>query len=67
MSSNKKIMKKMCVIGEAAVGKTSLIRRFVYDKFNDKYIATLGTKTTAKTINRAAIFKILKIILCVLT
>jgi small GTP-binding protein len=50
MVENKKIMKKMCVLGEAAVGKTSLIRRFVYNKFQDRYIATLGTKTTAKTI-----------------
>jgi len=41
-------MKKMCVMGEASVGKTSLIRRFVYDKFDDRYISTLGTKTTAK-------------------
>jgi small GTP-binding protein len=44
------MMKKMCVIGEAAVGKTSLIRRFVYDKFSDRYIATIGTKTSGKEI-----------------
>lgn len=50
MAQEKKLMKKMCVLGEAAVGKTSLIRRFVYNKYEDRYIATLGTKTTAKTI-----------------
>jgi small GTP-binding protein len=44
------MMKKMCVIGEAAVGKTSLIRRFVYDRFSDRYIATIGTKTSGKEI-----------------
>ncbi|UCE74578.1 MAG: GTP-binding protein [Methanomassiliicoccales archaeon] len=53
MSENRHMMKKMCVIGEAAVGKTSLIRRFVHDKFDDSYIATIGTKTTAKEIQIA--------------
>ncbi|UCE74880.1 MAG: GTP-binding protein [Methanomassiliicoccales archaeon] len=46
----KNIIKKMCVIGEEAVGKTSLIRRFVVDKFDDKYIATIGTKSSKKTL-----------------
>ncbi|UCE36685.1 MAG: GTP-binding protein [Thermoplasmata archaeon] len=44
------IMKKMCVIGETSVGKTSLIRRFVIDKFDDKYIVTIGTKTSKKIL-----------------
>jgi small GTP-binding protein len=44
------MMKKMCVIGEAAVGKTSLIKRFVFDKFSDRYIATIGSKTSAKEL-----------------
>lgn len=48
--SEKRIMKKVCVIGEAAVGKTSLIKRFVIDRFNDRYIATIGTKTSAQEI-----------------
>ena len=50
MTQVKSIMKKMCVIGEAAVGKTSVIRRFVLDKFDDRYISTIGTKTSAKDI-----------------
>jgi small GTP-binding protein len=50
MVETKQMMKKMCVIGEAAVGKTSLIRRFVYDRFSDRYIATIGAKTSAKEI-----------------
>jgi small GTP-binding protein len=53
MTEDKEIIKKICVIGEAAVGKTSLIRRFVHDKYEDRYIATLGTKTTAKSVNIA--------------
>ena len=51
MTHVKDIVKKMCVIGEAAVGKTSLIRRFVVDKFDDRYIATIGSKTSAKSIH----------------
>lgn len=39
---------KVCLVGEAAVGKTSLIRRFVLDDFDDKYIQTLGTKVSKK-------------------
>ena len=46
----KDVMKKMVVIGEAGVGKTSLIRRFVVDKFDDKYIVTIGTKTSKKIL-----------------
>ncbi|MEE9237015.1 MAG: Rab family GTPase [Thermoplasmata archaeon] len=41
---------KVCLVGEAAVGKTSLIRRFVHDNFDDKYIQTLGTKVSKKEI-----------------
>lgn len=50
MTGFKEMMKKMCVIGEAAAGKTSLIRRFVVDKFDDKYIVTIGTKTSKKIL-----------------
>lgn len=41
---------KICLIGEAAVGKTSLIRRYVEDGFDDRYITTLGTKVSMKRI-----------------
>ena len=40
--------KKILLIGDAAVGKTSLIRRLVVDIFDDKYITTIGTKITVK-------------------
>jgi len=39
---------KICLIGDVGVGKTSLIRRYVLDAFDDKYIATIGTKVTKK-------------------
>ncbi|MFQ5883539.1 MAG: Rab family GTPase [Thermoplasmata archaeon] len=41
---------KICMVGEGAVGKTSLIRRFVVDDFDDKYLQTLGTKVSKKEI-----------------
>ncbi len=44
---------KICLVGEAAVGKTSLIRRFVLDNFDDKYIQTLGTKVSKKEMTVA--------------
>lgn len=41
---------KVCLVGEAAVGKTSLIRRYVEDEFDDRYITTLGAKVSLKRI-----------------
>jgi len=44
------IVKKVCMLGDPSVGKTSLVRRFVYDVFDDKYIETIGAKVTKKNI-----------------
>jgi len=41
---------KITILGNEKVGKTSLIKRYVYDKFDDAYLMTLGTKTTKKTV-----------------
>jgi len=43
-----RIKTKVCLVGEAAVGKTSLIRRFVQDEFDDRYITTLGAKVSKR-------------------
>jgi len=43
--------KKILLIGDGSVGKTSLVRRFVIDKFDDKYITTIGTKTSRKPMD----------------
>jgi small GTP-binding protein len=48
--ATRKIMKKICLLGDGAVGKTTLIKKFVYDKFDDKYIMTFGTKVTKKSV-----------------
>jgi len=45
-----KVSKKVCLLGDFAVGKTSLVRRFVYDRFDDKYISTIGVKVSRKTV-----------------
>ncbi|MFQ5883538.1 MAG: Rab family GTPase [Thermoplasmata archaeon] len=45
---------KICLVGEGAVGKTSLIRRFVLDAFDDRYVSTLGAKITKKEMTFAA-------------
>lgn len=44
------IKRKILLLGDGAVGKTSLIRRFVVDKFSDDYITTIGTKVTKKDL-----------------
>ncbi|MCK5559438.1 MAG: GTP-binding protein [Thermoplasmata archaeon] len=41
---------KICLIGDWGVGKTSLIRKFVLDQFDDKYLVTFGTKVSKKRI-----------------
>ena len=48
MSHCKVIKKKICLLGSFGVGKTSLIRRFVYDIFDDQYLSTIGVKVTQK-------------------
>ena len=47
----KKTVKKVVLLGESAVGKTSLIRRFVHDEFSDSYISTIGTKVSKKVLD----------------
>ena len=44
-------VKKVCLLGDGAVGKTSLIRRFVLDEFEADYSPTIGTKITKKTLD----------------
>lgn len=45
------LSKKVCLLGDFAVGKTSLVRRFVYDLFDDRYISTIGVKVSRKTVS----------------
>jgi small GTP-binding protein len=49
MPSGKYIV-KLCLLGDGAVGKTSLVRRFVFDVFDDKYLMSFGTKVVKKQV-----------------
>ncbi|NIA11574.1 MAG: GTP-binding protein [Nitrospiraceae bacterium] len=44
------IQKKICLLGMFGVGKTSLVRRFVYDRFDDSYLVTVGVKVSQKIL-----------------
>jgi len=44
------ISKKICLVGDFGVGKTSLVRRFVDRSFSDKYLTTVGVKISRKLI-----------------
>ena len=50
MDDARRMKTKVCLVGEAAVGKTSLIRRYVLDEFEDRYITTLGAKVSKKEL-----------------
>jgi small GTP-binding protein len=44
------LQKKVCMLGAYAVGKTSLVARFVRGIFSDKYLTTVGVKIDKKTV-----------------
>lgn len=44
------IQKKICMLGGFAVGKTSLVRRFVTNVFSEHYQTTIGVTVEKKTI-----------------
>ena len=45
------IKKKICMLGAFAVGKTSLVQRYVHSLFSDKYHTTVGVKIDKKPVN----------------
>ena len=46
MPDTKRMKSKVALVGESSVGKTSLVRRFVKDEYDDKYLHTIGTKVS---------------------
>jgi len=44
-----KIKVKICLLGNGAVGKTSIVGRYVENTFSEKYLPTIGTRTSKKT------------------
>ncbi|RXG67331.1 Ras-related protein Rab-21 [Armadillidium vulgare] len=49
--SNRGYNFKVVLLGEGCVGKTSLVLRYVEDKFSDKHISTLQASFLTKRIN----------------
>ena len=44
------IRKKICLLGSFAVGKTSLVKRFVYSEFSERYQTTVGVKVDKRVV-----------------
>jgi small GTP-binding protein len=44
------IRKKILLLGDFSVGKTSLIRRYVEGSFSDSYLSTIGVKISKKSM-----------------
>jgi len=42
--------RKICMIGDFAVGKTSLVSRFVHSTFGEQYLTTVGVKIDTRII-----------------
>jgi small GTP-binding protein len=47
----KRVKSKVCLVGEKAVGKTSLVRRFVMNMFDEQYVTTIGTRVSKKEVH----------------
>lgn len=59
------LRKKICMLGSFAVGKTSLVRRFVEGNFEPTYRSTLGVHVSRKPVSIGATH--LDLIVCDLT
>lgn len=43
--------KKVILAGSFGVGKTSLFNQFIFNKFDDKYLTTIGVKVNKKVVD----------------
>lgn len=46
----KAVSKKIVLLGDEGVGKTSLVKRYVHSIFNDEYLTTIGIKISKKVV-----------------
>jgi small GTP-binding protein len=44
------VARKVCLLGDFGVGKTSLVARFVRNTFSDKYLTTVGVKVDSREV-----------------
>ena len=51
MSARKKNILKVIILGDSGVGKTSLMHRYVSDKFSQQYKATIGADFLTKEVS----------------
>ncbi len=49
--ATKRLKSKVCLVGEKSVGKTSLVRRYVMNMFDEQYITTIGTRVSKKEVH----------------
>lgn len=47
------IARKVCMLGDFGVGKTSLVARYVRNTFSDKYLTTVGVKVDSRQLQLA--------------
>ncbi len=47
---NATFLKKVCLLGDFGVGKTSLVHRFVHGIFEEKYLSTIGVTISQKDV-----------------
>jgi small GTP-binding protein len=45
------VQRKVCLLGDFAVGKSSLVRRFVEGRFEDRYLSTIGVKISRRSVD----------------
>ncbi|OQR68955.1 ras-related protein Rab-7a-like [Tropilaelaps mercedesae] len=50
MSSRKKVLLKVIILGDSSVGKTSLMNQYVNKKFSSQYKATIGADFLTKEV-----------------
>ncbi len=45
------VQRKICILGDFGVGKTSLVRRYVEGIFDDRYLSTIGVKVSRREVD----------------
>ncbi len=50
-SESRRVKAKVCMVGEPCTGKTELIRKFVHNLFDDRYIQTVGITVSRKELS----------------
>ena len=50
MSTRKKVLLKVIILGDSSVGKTSLMNQYVNKRFSNQYKATIGADFLTKEV-----------------